>query len=156
MAVQNDSAECNAGGAALVGALLGAAVAKGNNRVRGAALGAGLASLACAAVNYSARQTKSASQVQQEYRTANNGLLPDLNRVTRYETAMDGGGRIRPGGQLSVLSTIEVVQGRNDRPPVLEEEIVLQRPDGKEVRNRKRATENGGGAFNTSFMMKMP
>lgn len=152
----NENPECNAGGAALAGALLGAVLASGKNRLRGAALGAGIASLACAAFNYNAKQTKSAEQVQKEFKTANGGKLPRQNRVTRYETTMDSGGRIKPGSQMTVMSNIEVVQGTDDYAPILEEELKLRRPDGKDVTVRKKATDNGVGAFNTAYSMKMP
>lgn len=155
---QTDTAECNEAGAAVLGALLGAAISKGHNRVRGAAAGAGLASLACAAFNYNSRQTKSAAQVQQEYRTANRGALPARNRLVRYDTMMDGGGRLQAGSKMNVRSDIEVVQGSSDQPPRLEEEFVLHRPDGSEVRQRKPANANGAGAgaFSTNFTLNMP
>lgn len=155
-----DSDECNTAGAAVVGALLGAALAKGNDRVRGAAVGAGLASLACVAFNYNSRQTRTGAQVQQEYRAANRGQLPVKNSLMRYETAMEGGYFVKPGNAMVIRSDIVVVQGTGDGAPRLEEELVLHRPDGRKVIQRKAANPSGGGtsagAFSTSYRMNMP
>lgn len=149
--------ECDAGIAALAGAVVGGLLAQGNNRVRGAALGAGLASLACVAWNYNARQTKTAEQVQAEYKSANRGQLPDHNRVVGYDTRFDPGAKVSPGGKMTVVSNIEVVQGSADPKPALEEELTLVRPDGSEVKSRKKANENqGAGAYTTSYSMTMP
>jgi hypothetical protein len=151
------SDQCNLGIAALAGAAVGGLLAQGNNRVRGAALGAGLASLACVAWNYNVKQTKTAEQVQTEYKAANLGQLPERSKVTRYETRFDPSAKVPPGGKLTVVSNIEVVQGAKDQKPLLEEELTLVRPDGSEVKSRKKANENqGAGAYMTSYSMTMP
>jgi hypothetical protein len=151
------SDQCNPGIAALAGAAVGGLLAQGNNRVRGAALGAGLASLACVAWNYNVKQTKTAEQVQTEYKAANLGQLPERSKVTRYETRFDPSAKVPPGGKLTVVSLIEVVQGSKDQKPLLEEELTLVRPDGSEVKSRKKANENqGAGAYMTSYSMTMP
>jgi hypothetical protein len=149
--------QCDAGIAALAGAVVGGLLAQGNNRVRGAALGAGLASLACVAWNYNAKQTKTAEQVQTEYKTANRGLLPEHNKVVGYDTRFDPGAKVSPGGKMTVVSNIKVVQGATDQKPLLEEELTLVRPDGSEVKSRKKANENqGAGAYTTTYSMTMP
>jgi len=151
------SDQCNPGIAALAGAAVGGLLAQGNNRVRGAALGAGLASLACVAWNYNVKQTKTAEQAQTEYKAANLGQLPERSKVTRYETRFDPSAKVPPGGKLTVVSIIEVVQGTKDQKPLLEEELTLVRPDGSEVKSRKKANENqGAGAYLTSYSMTMP
>ncbi len=149
--------QCDAGIAALAGAVVGGLLAQGNNRVRGAALGAGLASLACVAWNYNVKQTKTAEQVQTEYKAANRGQLPERSKVTGYETRFDPNAKVSPGGKMTVVSNIEVVQGAKDQKPLLEEELTLVRPDGSEVKSRKKANENqGAGAYMTSYSMTMP
>ncbi len=58
---------------------------------------------------------------------------------------------------MTVVSNIEVVQGTKDQQPLLEEELTLVRPDGSEVKSRKRANENqDAGAYMTSYSMTMP
>ena len=149
--------ECHAGLAAVAGALLGGLLARGNNRAKGAAFGAGVASLACVAWNYNVKQTKTAEQVQQEYRTVNHGELPTQSKIINYETRFDPSGKVAPGGKLTLASNIEVVQGTADPTPLIEEELTLVRPDGSEVKSRKKANVNqGAGAFSTVFSMNMP
>lgn len=150
--------ECNMALAAGAGALLGGLLAKGNNRVRGAALGAALGAGACLAWDYHAKQTKTASQVQDEYRRANRGALPGESKVTHYDTRMSPSTRIAPGEQVTVISDIEIVQGSRDyQAPQLEEEVVIVRPDGKEIRTRKQANPGDyAGGYRTSYTLRMP
>ncbi|MEW5891006.1 MAG: hypothetical protein AB1768_18650 [Pseudomonadota bacterium] len=157
-AASSGSDECNTWLAAGVGAVVGGLLASGHNRVRGAAIGAGLASLACAAWNYHSERTKTAEQVEHEYRAAHNGRLPAEPTVVRYDVKVDPSARIKPGTQLNVVSNIEVVQGTSGGgQPSIEQEIVMTRPDGKEVRARKPANADGGyGAYRTSFALAMP
>lgn len=154
------SGECNAAMAAGVGALLGALVAKGNNRVKGAAIGAGLGALACVAWNHNARQTKTAEQTQIEYRNANQGQLPEATQLTGYQSRIDPGSHIKPGSTITVTSDIEVVQGTRDIGAVaIEEELVMQRPDGQTIKAKKQANEGSKGAtggYQTSYTLKMP
>lgn len=151
-----DDSECSAGTAALVGGVLGALLADGKNRVRGAALGAGLASLACVAWNYNSKQTKTAAQVQQGYMAANQGQIPTRSRVTRYDTQLGSGGKVSPGGKMVVTSNIEVVQGSADKTVLIEEEMLLKRPDGKDIKGRKVASDKEGGGYSTTFSIALP
>lgn len=150
--------ECNMGLAAGAGALLGGLIAKGNDRLRGAALGAALGAGACLAWDYHAKQTKTATQVQDEYRRANRGALPDESRVTFYDTRVSPAQRIAPGDQVIVVSDIEIVQGSRDYlAPQLEEEVVIVRPDGQEIRARKQANQGSyAGGYRTSYTLRMP
>lgn len=152
----NDS-ECNAAVIGLVGAVAGALLAKGNDRVRGAALGGGLGALACAAWNYYVAQTKTADQSAADYKRANAGRLPAQATVAAFDTRMDPNGTIRPGSNMTVTSNIEVVPGTSQANPVIEEELVLTKPDKTTTTARKRANPNGdAGAFQTKFSMTMP
>lgn len=150
--------DCNPLLLGIGGALLGGLLSKGNNRVKGAALGAGLASLACVAWNYNARQTKTAAQVERDYKTANQGQLPTRSTVTRYDTSIDSGGRVSPGNKLVLNSNIEVVKGTTDKELVVEEELRMNRPDGSELRKvRKKANEiQGAGGYSTTYSIGMP
>ena len=154
----NADSGCDPRAAALVGGVIGALLGGGSNRLKGAAIGAGLASLACVALNYNSRQTKTAAQVQQDYMASNRGQLPTRSAVTRYETNLDSGGVVRPGNRMVVNSEIEVVQGTADNNPVIEEELRLSRPDGRELKRiRKKANANeGAGGFSTTFSLSMP
>lgn len=156
--VQNSADnECSAGTAAIVGGIIGALLANGKNRVRGAALGAGLASLACVAWNYNSKQTKTAAQVQQEYMSVNRGQLPIRSTVTRYDSSLESGGTVARGREMVVASNIEVVQGTSDKSLLIEEELQLTRPDGKEMKVRKKANDKqGGGEYSTKYSVTMP
>jgi hypothetical protein len=57
---------CNPAIGALVGGALGALVGGGDNRGKGAVIGAGLGALACVAVNAASRQTRTADQVEDD------------------------------------------------------------------------------------------
>lgn len=149
---------CNVGIFALAGAVAGGLLAKGNDRLKGAALGAGIASLACAAWNYNVKQTKTAEQVQTEYKTVNAGRLPTESKVTSFTTKFEPNGNVKPGGRMVAVSNIEVVQGTDGVKPVIEEELTLVKPDGTEQKSPKKIANeaSGGGAFQTTFSMNMP
>lgn len=153
-----NSDDCNAGLMTLGGAVVGGLLAKGSNRVRGAALGAGLAGLACMAWNYQAKQTRTAQQVQQDYRQANRGRMPERAQVVFYESRITPAAQVRPGGQVMLNSDITVVGGAHDAVlPVVEEEMTLIRPDGKRVVSRKVVNEGqGAGGYQSSFTLSMP
>lgn len=152
------SGECSAPAAALIGAIAGGLLGQGKNHVRGAAIGAGVASLACMAFNFQATQTKSAQQVQDEYKAQNGAQLPEQPVVTRYETKISPSEKIRPGSKATLNSSIVVVNGTVGVAPKIEEEVSLFDPDGKRITNtRKLANQNGeAGAFTTSFSFSLP
>jgi len=149
--------ECNPGIAAGVGALIGGLLSSGSDRLRGAAFGAGIAALACLAVNYSSKQVKSAQQVNQEYK-ATHGQEPERTTVTKYENSFQPGSVVQSGKPLQVSSNIEIAQGRDNVSPVVEEELVLYRPDGQEAYRLRKPSNAGQGAggFSTTFSFTLP
>lgn len=154
----NKGFECNTAIAAGVGAVIGGLLASGTNRVRGAALGAGIAALACMAVNYHSQQVKSAQQVQDEYRAAHRGKLPEETTVVRYDTSFKPAS-IQPGQKTALNSYVEVAKGSNDPNPVVEQEMTLYKPDSSGVLKKQRKPLHEGasaGGFNTEFNIAMP
>ncbi len=153
-----DNSECNIGLLAVGGAVVGGLLGTGKNRLRGAALGAGLASLACAAWNYNVKQTRTAEQVNAEYQANNRGKLPEQAKVVRYDSRFTPSGRVAPGGQVVMNSTIEVVGGTKDTTaPLVEEEVSMTRPDGKLITSRKVINQQqGAGGYQSTFTMSMP
>lgn len=148
---------CNTGIAAIAGGLAGALISKGNNKLGGAVIGAGVASLACVAWNYNVQQTKTAAQVEQDYKAAHAGQLPEQSRVVSYRTRFTPNAKVAPGEKIVVSSNIEVVNGKSGVAPTVEEELSLIKPDGSAVTTKKRANENGeSGAFKTSYTLTMP
>lgn len=151
------NAECNTPIAGLFGAVAGGLLGK-KNRIVGAAIGASLASIACMALNYQAAQTKTAEQVQDEYKAQNDGQLPKETVIARYESKIAPNEQVRPGSKTTLNSTIEVVRGTADIAPTIEEEVSLFDPNGKQIAStRKVANQNGdAGAFTTSFSFTLP
>ncbi|MBI3375498.1 MAG: hypothetical protein HY017_27595 [Betaproteobacteria bacterium] len=153
----SSSAECSPGIAMGVGALIGGLLSSGSNRARGAAAGAAIGALACLAFNYSSKQVKSAQQVQQEYKAAQ-GSEPERTTVTKYENSYQPGTVVQSGKPMQVSSYIEVVQGRDNVRPTVEEELVLYHPDGREA-TKTRKTANAGqgaGGYSTTFSLTLP
>jgi hypothetical protein len=149
--------ECDAGMMALVGAIAGAGLAQGNNRVKGAAVGAGLASLACVAWNYNSQQTKSAQQVQAEYKKKM-GTLPVQSHIASFNSNFKPTNVVKSGSKMTVVSNIEIVQGTDGVKPLVEEAFSITKPDGTvQTSPRKVANESGdAGAYQTSFAINMP
>lgn len=149
--------ECNTALAAGIGAVVGGLIGGGKNTLRGAAVGAGLGALACVAINYHARQVKTAQQVENEYKVAHKGTLPERTTVTHYDTKFQPA-TIKAGEKAVLTSNIEVVKGRNSPAPVIEEEATLLKADGKVIKTtRKTVTESpAGGAYSGSFTIPMP
>ncbi|MBC7415306.1 MAG: hypothetical protein H7327_10275 [Herminiimonas sp.] len=149
--------DCNPAVAAGLGAVVGGLIGGGTNTVRGAALGAGLGALACVALNYQAQQVKTAKQVQDEYKVAHRGMLPEQSTLVRYDTSFTPN-TVRPGQKAQTASYIEVAAGTRDATPTVEEELTVYKPDGtvaKTVRKPVSST-NGSGGFKGSFAIPMP
>ncbi|SNS86731.1 hypothetical protein SAMN06265795_10832 [Noviherbaspirillum humi] len=149
-----NGSECNAAVTAGIGAALGVLI---GDSAKGAAIGAGLGAIACMVVNYQAEQVKSAKQVQDDYKTANKGQLPEKSTLVKYDTQVNPKA-IRPGQQAKTVSYIEIIQGRNDAAPKLEEEMSLYHPDGKLLKTVRKpvAGTSGSGAFQGGFTIPMP
>ncbi|MEQ1667254.1 MAG: hypothetical protein ABL868_02250 [Sulfuriferula sp.] len=153
----DSSSECNPAIAAGIGAVIGGLLGGGTNTVRGAAIGAAIGGFGCMLVNYRSEQVKSADQVKDDYKAANKGQLPNETTIVSYTSAFKPS-TIRAGSKAEMDSYIEVINGRNDPSPKLEEEMSLYKPDGtlaKSVRKPVSATSSSGG-FRNSFTVPMP
>jgi hypothetical protein len=141
-----------------IGAAAGALLGGRDRRAAGAAIGASVGALACMAYNYQTRQTKSAQQVTEEYKAANNGAVPTVATVTRFNTQVSPQEAVHAGNAVVVVSQIDVVPGTNDPRPKVESQVALYEPGGKETLNaRKPANEKpDGGGFETSFRFTLP
>lgn len=141
---------CNPVVGAVVGGVAGALIGGDRHRTQGALLGAGLGALACVAYNYRTAQTKTAQQVGDEYRKANNDQLPPAPVVTAYRTEAT-----RPtakgGDQITVRSNIEVVPGAKEPLRELREEFVVVDPKGVE-RSRIAKTPAPAGAAGGAYV----
>lgn len=149
---------CNPVVGAVIGGAAGALLGGDRHRTRGALLGAGLGALACVAYNYQASQTKTAQQVGDEYRRANNDRLPPAPVVTAYRTETT-----RPtakgGDDVTVRSTIEVVPGAKEPLRELREEFVIVDPKGVErskIAKTPAPAGAGGGAYVSTLQFTFP
>jgi hypothetical protein len=151
------SSECNPAIAAGVGAAIGGLLGGGTNTLRGAAIGAAIGGFGCMLVNYRSEQVKTAEQVKADYKSENKGQLPNETTIVRYTTAFKPSA-IHAGSKAEMDSYVEVLNGRNDLTPKLEEEMSLYKPDGKLAKSvRKTVSETGGsGGFHNSFIVPMP
>lgn len=148
---------CNPVVGAVIGGAVGALLGGDRHRGRGAAVGAGVGALACIAMNYNARQTRSAEQVGDDWRRAR-GELPPAPLVTAYRTQA-ARASARAGEDITVTSTIEVVPGRTEPLKELKEEFVIVDPRGVE-RSRLEKTPapagSRGGAYVSTLQFTFP
>lgn len=153
----SESGGCNTGIAAAVGAVAGALIGGGNDTVKGALVGGAVGALACVAYNYHVRQVKSAQQVQEDYRAAHQGKLPQDTVVDRYETRFSPA-VIKPGEKTELVSYVQIVQGQDSRTPLVEEAATLYAPNGKALKTlRKQVNQDAAsGAFQSTFALALP
>lgn len=148
---------CNPVVGAVVGGAVGALIGGDKHRARGAAIGAGVGALACVAMNYNSRQTRSADQVGDDYRRRN-GELPPAPVVTAY-AVQSARNSARAGEEVTVTSNIEVVPGRSEPLKELREEFVIVDPKGVE-RSKLAKTPapagSRGGAYVSTLQFTFP
>lgn len=149
--------ECNPAVVGGIGAVIGALIGGGNDTLKGAAIGGAIGAFACMVINQHSEQVKSAQQVQDEYRAAHRGQVPDQTTVIRYNTAFKPA-VIHAGTKAEMNSYIEVASGRNDPNPKLEEEMSLYKPDGSLIKTLRKpvSSQATAGGFNNSFQIPMP
>lgn len=149
----NDTAlRCAAFG--LGGAVLGALVAGRNGAAKGAL--AGLA--ACAVVEIASRQTKTAEQVDQQYRASNRNQLPVNARIDTYSTFISPSGVAKAGDAIKVQSTIRAVSGAKEAVQDVREVLIAYAPTGEEFkRGEKKVNDStGSGEYDNSFTLRLP
>lgn len=155
LAQETDSG-CNPAAAAVVGGLVGALLG-GHHKARVAAVGAGLASLACAAVNYQSRQTVSAQAVREDFRRRT-GTAPTDTNLVEYATTTGSPVVQRSDGQRQVIHTtgmVVVPEGGNTHP---EEEILIYPPGEDKPLQPTRKPVNiagDGGGFENTFSLPL-
>lgn len=143
-------------GAAVGGALLGALVGGRKGAAAGAALGGGAAAIYCFGFNSESRQTKTAAQVDQEYRQQNRGSLPDTPMLTAYTTNISpANGVVGKGGALEISSQAQVVNGKIRKADRVEEEFVMSYNNEK-VGEFSKAMPSAAGAFENKTTINVP
>ena len=153
----SDADPCNLLVGAIIGGLSGALLDR-NKRGRGAVIGAAAGAVACVAVNAVSRQTRTASQVEEDYKRANSGRLPPSDPVVQsYSINLDPGTRVRAGEKFQVVSNMVVVSGAAQPVTEVKETLALVSPDGKTRSAEKRANDRAGsGAYENRFTLTLP
>lgn len=136
------------------GALLGALIAGKGGAIKGAA--AGLA--ACAVIEIASRQTKSADEVDRQYKAVNRNQLPSHAKVDAYSTVVTPNGAVKAGEPIKVQSTIRAVSGTQEPIYDVKEMLVAYSPNGDEFkRGEKRVNDaSGSGEYTNSFTLTLP
>jgi hypothetical protein len=149
---------CNPVVGAVVGGALGALIGGDQHRTRGAVIGAGVGALACVAINYNSKQTRSADQVGDDYRRRTGGDLPLAPTVAAY-SMQAARSSAKAGEEITVTSNIEVVPGRSEPLKELREDFVIVDPKGVE---RSKLTKtpapagSRGGAYVSTLQFTFP
>lgn len=126
---------------------------------RGRKVGTGLACAAAAVIgcyvlnSYKAEQTRTAQEVEADYRRTNR-QLPENPTLVAYSTDLNPKGSIARGKEIVAKSAIRVVPGRSQGPIKVEEEASVVDAGGEVWGNpvRKQSNANGeAGEFRTTF-----
>lgn len=153
---------CSAGTTALagaaLGALIGAAINGRNGAIAGAALGGAAGYAGCLAYNVQTKQTRTAMQVEQDYRRTNRGRLPTEPKVVNYTAQVDSA-KVQRGQPFKIASVVEVVNGQQQPVQSVREELVLYTPDGQQINRDPKSKQfqaTSGGRYENSFELNLP
>lgn len=147
-------------GGALAGALIGALLSK--NKVSGAAIGAAggglLAGGLCLAVTSESRQTKTAAEVEMQFKSANKGSLPAEPVVQEYTTTIvPASGVLQKGEDLVIQSQAQVVRGRVSAVNSVVENVQLKLGDDVLQKfSKELPSSDGGGGYETVHTVHIP
>jgi hypothetical protein len=152
-----DDEPCNVLAGAVIGVIGGALLDK-DKRARGAAVGGAAGALACIAVNAVTKRTRSSQQVEDEYKSANAGQLPQGAPVLQaYNVRVNPDTDVKSGERFQVVSNITVVRSASQPVSEVRETLTLTGPDGKTRTAEKNASEQpGSGAFENTFTLSLP
>lgn len=142
-------------GAVALGTTVGALADKG----KGAAIGAAAGAAACIAIHLITHQTKNASQVDADFRSAHNGQLPAQPAVVKLDVEAKPSGVVRQGDKLTIVSNFEVVSGKTQ--PITSVTAQINLYEYGQSQPFKTFTENpqtqpGSGAYQTEFGISLP
>lgn len=153
-----DQDPCSVGQSAAAGAALGALIGGlANGRkgaLKGALAGSAIGAVGCLAINANSRQTRTAAQVDQAYIQAHNRLPADPQVVTYMPTIA---GTAQRGQPVQVKSTVELVNGSQNRVTEVREELQVFDQSGKQFAGKQKPLVNrSGGRFENTFVMTLP
>jgi len=145
----------NTAAAAAIGGLFGA-LAGGNNKAEGAAIGAAISAIACMAIDGSSKQTQSSADVLQDYQAHNGGKAPSTVTLMNYQGKSPSSVNRDNGGSVEVMSTGALVVPPGQQSGQFVEEIQLSVPgEQSPVTSKKPIAVQGGGGFEQSFKFQL-
>ncbi|MDN7179637.1 hypothetical protein M0D69_16905 [Caballeronia sp. SEWSISQ10-4 2] len=113
----------------------------------------------CVAIHSSTQQTQDSSQVDDEYRRAHNGQLPDQPAIVTMDVRANPSGVVRRGAQLTIVSNLQVVSGKSEPVSAVSVEIRLYeygKTEPFKTDTLSATTLPGSGAYKTSFTIVLP
>lgn len=140
-------------GAVVLGATAGALV----DGERGAYVGTAAGIAACFVINAQSRRTRSAQEVEADYR-ARHAELPVQPEVVRYDTRLSAP-NVRRGEPLKIVSDIEAVDGRNAPVQQVKEQIRIYEPGKSQpfkTGEKVASTTSGSGGYENTFTITFP
>lgn len=152
-----ESDPCNVIAGMAIG-VIGGLLFGGRDRARAAAIGGAAGAMACIAVNAASRRTRTAQQVEEDYKTAHAGELPQGAPVLQtYDVRVNPTTDVKSGESFQIVSNITVISSAQQPVSEVREAITLTGPDGKTRNAEKVATEqSGSGAFENTFTLTLP
>ena len=139
------------------GAAAGAAVSGGNDKGAGILIGSVAGMAACFAINAKSVQTKTAEEVEKQYKTAGK-KQPAQPELVSYETSIQPGMTIKRGQPITVVSNIVAISGSAQPVSEIKEDIRLFAPnetkplkEGSKVAN----TKGGSGGYENTFTITL-
>lgn len=147
---------CNVAVGAVAGGVVGALINE-KNRGKGAVIGAGLGALACVVINAVSRRTKSAEQVEAEYRSQHAGQLPAVEPVVEaYQVNVSPDSRVRAGEKVRVVSNMTVVRSSTRSVDEVKEVLTLSGAGGTKTLEKVASEKPGSGAYENTFNLSFP
>lgn len=151
----SDEDPCNPALGALIGGVLGAVAS--DKKGKGALIGAGLGTIACIAMNAVSRQTRTAEQVETEYRQQNAGKLPQTEPVVQtYNVTLNPGNEIHSGNKVKLVSNSTVVSATQQPVTQVKEVLTLVGPEGTRTAEKVANERPGSGAYENTFNLTFP
>jgi len=137
-------------GGAIVGALIGG--------TKGAIGGAAAGLAACAVIEVATRQTKTAAEVNRDYKANNRNRLPRTAEVNAYNTVVTPNGAVKAGDAIKLQSTIRAVSGTTEPVQEVKEILTVYAPSGEEFKRGEKIVSSapGSGEYDNSFTLKLP
>jgi len=111
-------------------------------------------------VDYQSKQVNDEGQVVKKYKKAH-GKLPQEAVLVEHKSDIKPGEVVEAGGQISIVSNLEVVRSASSRKVDIQEKITIfdNEDNSKELKSLTKVVNedtNASGAFQNEFTFKLP